>query len=178
MPLFGSGHEIVTSTTRPSTPVEGQVVYETDTKKVLMYNGTSWVVVDNITLNYTPYFFVRKTASTSTVGTVVFDSVIEQTGSNYSTSTGLFTAPIAGVYQFSAQSIANTTTGWGFIYNGGLYSGPTPYQVYTNWTSLSATINKNMNAGDTMGVYLRTGIWYGDGGWVHNNFTGILISYR
>lgn len=42
MPLFGSGHEIVTSTTRPSTPIQGQMIYETDTKLVATYNGTSW----------------------------------------------------------------------------------------------------------------------------------------
>ena len=42
MPLFGSGHEIVTSTTRPSAPVEGQLIYETDTKLVLYYTGTIW----------------------------------------------------------------------------------------------------------------------------------------
>ena len=42
MTLFGSGHEIVTSTTRPSTPITGQMIYETDTKLVATYNGTNW----------------------------------------------------------------------------------------------------------------------------------------
>ena len=42
MPLFGSGHEIVTSTTRPSVPITGQMIYETDTKLVATYNGTNW----------------------------------------------------------------------------------------------------------------------------------------
>jgi hypothetical protein len=160
--------------TSMTSVVAGQQFFETDTNKVYMYNGTSWVIVN--WLGSWPSFWVKKTASTSTVGTIVFDSVVEQVGgSNYSTSTGLFTAPVAGIYEFSAQSIANNTTGWGFWYNGGLFSGPTPYQTYTNWTSLSATINKNMAVGDTMGVYLRSGIFYGDGGWVHNNFTGTLI---
>lgn len=34
---------VCTSTTRPSGPYNGQLIYETDTKKVYIYNGTSWV---------------------------------------------------------------------------------------------------------------------------------------
>lgn len=34
---------ICTSTTRPTTPYEGQVIYETDTDRVLVYNNSAWV---------------------------------------------------------------------------------------------------------------------------------------
>lgn len=34
---------VCTSTTRPTAPYNGQLIYETDTKKVYIYNGTSWV---------------------------------------------------------------------------------------------------------------------------------------
>jgi hypothetical protein len=44
MTLFGSGHEIVTSTTRPSTPVAGQLIYETNTNLLMMWNGSNWVM--------------------------------------------------------------------------------------------------------------------------------------
>lgn len=38
------GNRIVcASTTRPSTPFHGQVIYETDTKKEYTYNGSAWV---------------------------------------------------------------------------------------------------------------------------------------
>jgi hypothetical protein len=33
---------VCTSTTRPASPYEGQVIYETDTDKVLVWNGTAW----------------------------------------------------------------------------------------------------------------------------------------
>jgi len=36
---------ICTSSTRPSTPVEGQVIYETDTDRELIYHGAAWVVI-------------------------------------------------------------------------------------------------------------------------------------
>ena len=33
---------VCTSSTRPAVPFEGQMIYETDTDKVLVYNGTAW----------------------------------------------------------------------------------------------------------------------------------------
>jgi len=34
---------VCTSTTRPSVPYEGQLIYETDTDRVAAYNGSAWV---------------------------------------------------------------------------------------------------------------------------------------
>jgi hypothetical protein len=36
---------VCTSSTRPASPFDGQVIYETDTDLVKAYNGTSWVTV-------------------------------------------------------------------------------------------------------------------------------------
>jgi len=36
---------VCTSSTRPASPFEGQVIYETDTDLVLSYNGSSWISV-------------------------------------------------------------------------------------------------------------------------------------
>jgi hypothetical protein len=33
---------VCTSSTRPASPFEGQMIYETDTDKVLVYNGSAW----------------------------------------------------------------------------------------------------------------------------------------
>jgi hypothetical protein len=35
---------VCTSATRPATPYEGQVIFETDTDKLLVWNGTAWVI--------------------------------------------------------------------------------------------------------------------------------------
>ena len=42
MPVFGSGHEICTSTTRPSSPIIGQIIYETDTFSYRWWTGIKW----------------------------------------------------------------------------------------------------------------------------------------
>jgi phage-related tail fiber protein len=42
MTIFGSGHQLVTSSTRPVTPLEGQIVFETDTNKLAVYNENGW----------------------------------------------------------------------------------------------------------------------------------------
>lgn len=36
---------VCTSTTRPTSPFNGQVIYETDTKQTLVWQGTAWVML-------------------------------------------------------------------------------------------------------------------------------------
>jgi len=48
MSVIGHGVEIVTSGTRPASPFDGMQIYETDTKKVLVYNGSAWVEVNDL----------------------------------------------------------------------------------------------------------------------------------
>ena len=36
---------VCTSATRPSSPVEGMTIYETDTDQMQVYNGSAWVVI-------------------------------------------------------------------------------------------------------------------------------------
>lgn len=56
---------VCTSTTRPTAPYEGQMIYETDTDKTLFWNGTAWVNVNSVS----PDFTGTPTAPTATAGT-------------------------------------------------------------------------------------------------------------
>lgn len=54
-----AGAKVCTSTTRPATPYQGQIIYETDTLSVYFYNGTAWwplvpssAVVCTATMNF------------------------------------------------------------------------------------------------------------------------------
>lgn len=42
---------VCTSSTRPASPYEGQVIYETDTDKTLVWNGSAWVFLSTSTAN-------------------------------------------------------------------------------------------------------------------------------
>ena len=40
---------VCTSSTRPASPYDGQMIYETDTNRVLVYDNTAWVMVADAT---------------------------------------------------------------------------------------------------------------------------------
>jgi hypothetical protein len=42
---------VCTSSTRPASPYEGQVIYETDTDRVLVWNASAWVMPNSTTAN-------------------------------------------------------------------------------------------------------------------------------
>jgi len=48
MSVIGHGVEIVTSSTRPASPFDGMQIYETDTRKMLVYDGASWRPTGNL----------------------------------------------------------------------------------------------------------------------------------
>lgn len=65
------GVVVCTSTTRPTATVfEGQVIYETDTDKLLVYSGAAWVEFATIAAgtSYTPAFTSTGTAPTMNAG--------------------------------------------------------------------------------------------------------------
>jgi hypothetical protein len=43
--LGGTRPGVCTSSTRPSAPYEGMMIYETDTNRVLVYEGAAWVMI-------------------------------------------------------------------------------------------------------------------------------------
>lgn len=57
---------VCTSTTRPTVPYEGQLIYETDTDLVLGYNGSSWRAVSDISVTNGGILQVVSTTKTDT----------------------------------------------------------------------------------------------------------------
>ena len=87
---------VCTSSTRPAVPFEGQVIFETDTDRLYVYNGTAWVI-PNAPLQNPQGLELIKTVTCSsggtasggvvTVGTtvsaVVMDNAFSATYDNY-----------------------------------------------------------------------------------------------
>jgi hypothetical protein len=88
------GHVVCTSSTRPTGIAEGTMIYETDTNKVLVYNGSSWVEVSDLDstdalsasgqtkLDNIGSVFISE-ASFSSVSSVSVDSVFSSSYINY-----------------------------------------------------------------------------------------------
>lgn len=58
---------VCTSTTRPTAPYEGQTIFETDTDRMLVWNGTTWVIPNQTTTNLPALELIK----TQTIGTAV-----------------------------------------------------------------------------------------------------------
>jgi hypothetical protein len=56
---------VCTSTTRPASPYDGQVIYETDTDRTLVYNGTGWVFLSTSRANPGGLDFITSSSFTA-----------------------------------------------------------------------------------------------------------------
>jgi len=61
---------VCTSTTRPSSPPEGMVVYETDTDALVTYQGAAWVRTSAVTTSAVETYTPTLTQSSSVAATV------------------------------------------------------------------------------------------------------------
>jgi hypothetical protein len=142
--------------------------------------------VDNLTLdnagrvlmpNQPSFFAGRSTLGNPSLNTtMVFNSVLHNIGNAYNSSTGVFTAPVAGVYLFSVMLLGNSAS-------------VTEAQIHVNGSSRlsgrskeSAGNNDEVNihgvlrlaANDSVTVQLTTGAIYGNE-LRTDNFCGHLI---
>ena len=145
-----------------------------------------------VTMPYQPAFRAGRLSNVSVAdqGVVVFDSATTNIGSNYNTSTGRFTAPIAGMYQFNMQVLFTGLSNGNqcemqFRVNGSdnMAFGPrVKYQAdYTGWNeyvSMIGTTSVYLNANDYVQVINISGgtrSIYGSNPAVWSVFSGFLI---
>lgn len=102
--LMQQANIICTSATRPASPVEGMIVNETDTDRILRYSGTAWQIL----AGKQPYVRVYHSASQSVTATtsLLFDSETSDTDGFHSTvsNTSRLTVPtgLDGLYAITA----------------------------------------------------------------------------
>ena len=82
---------VCTSATRPASPYEGQVIFETDTDKMLVWNGSSWVIPNQTTTNPEGLEIVAS-GSLSSTGTNI-SGCFSSTYDNYRIVLAFSTAP-------------------------------------------------------------------------------------
>ena len=130
-PAVTTGTIICTSSTRPASPFAGQQIYETDTSKSLIYNGTAWVAPQAQTVP--PMCKATKSAvqsipaATATVITLQTEDYDTDSMHSTTTNTSRITIGTAGVY---------TVTG--FILSAASVAAYNYLYIYKNGTSLPA----------------------------------------
>ena len=123
-----------------------------------------------VTKPQTPAFHVsRRGGNVSANNYVVFDQVFYNNGSHYNTSNGRFTAPVTGIYFFSAWHFIGGTSAFALRINGSQFG------EYT-WddTGGCATWVAPMTAGQYAQIYTVSYTFRGTSDY-HNGFNGFLI---
>jgi hypothetical protein len=100
---------VCTSTTRPAAPYEGQMIFETDTNRLVLYNGSSWVyIVDTDT---PPGLELVKTQTVgSGVSSVTVSDAFSSSFDNYRITIASVDASTSD--QVSLLTFGSTATGY------------------------------------------------------------------
>lgn len=161
---------VVTSSTRPAVPYEGQLIFETDTDRIAAYNGSAWVTQNGLQL-----------VATQTIGSAVSTVTVSNC---FSSLYDVYKITISGGTS-SAESQINMTLGssTASYYSSGLYtdftSGSTGTSTVNNgsawqrvgYGTTSGTLVMNM---DIYGPFLAANT-YGTALYSRNgNFMGVV----
>lgn len=74
---------VCTSSTRPASPYDGQVIYETDTDRTLVFNGTGWVFLSTSRANSVGLDLIKTQTIGSAVSSVTVSDAFSSTYDNY-----------------------------------------------------------------------------------------------
>ena len=150
---------------------------------VITTGNTERVRIDTtgrVTTPYQPAFTAYKdnVGAYGTVGTVVFNNVLLNRGNHYNSTTGKFTAPVAGVYSFGFFAHTETVNASARLANFRRNGVAGFCEVYVLPNNSREQVGKQfyiqMAAGDTMEFHNDTGDWWA-GGSSGMMFTGQLI---
>lgn len=158
---------VCTSTTRPSAPYEGQMIYETDTNRVLVWDNAAWVMIADTDTPPGLQLIKSETSVTATNASPKgVESVFTSDFRNYRIVWEATQASANGVLQIQLYTGTNTpaTTGiygygWGGSwvsstpsYNYGAYSTTNPFSPDTIlW--VGATIGTSYSAHGWLDIF-------------------------
>tara|TARA_Y100000816_G_C26073992_1_gene565167 strand:+ start:407 stop:1465 length:1059 start_codon:yes stop_codon:yes gene_type:complete len=153
------------------------------------------LMIDNagrVTMPLQPHFQARSNAgnngNTWETGQVIkFQTVAVNQGSHYSTSTGRFTAPVAGFYQFNfvgfgydGGAVGTTTVSVNLLINGSGYI-MIAYENNSNgsgntYPAVSASSAVYLSANDHVSIYVQNSGIYADSSNLYTAFSGFLVA--
>lgn len=126
-------------------------------------NGSTRLTIDSSGRLLTPnqvYFYARANSGTTTSGSNLPFSIVDYNiGNGYNSSNYTFTAPVAGVYNISYQFFSNPNGGGGIdLHLNGVLTQRSGREGTENYyEGFSNCINKYLNVGDTLALYVYSG---------------------
>ena len=186
---------VCTSTTRPASPFEGQLIYETDTDVVRVWTGSAWVTIasaTSLTISSAGYVNmanqpiisgrVGSTTNPTSDSLIPFDEFWVSRGITYNSTTRRFTVPIAGIYRITINPFFNTGVGAGRVMVGINTDSPTVVTNYGHAYRESATFDTtaidsvvSLNANDYIVFRIQQGTLYNNSSDRFNQFSIQLI---
>ena len=128
---------VCTSSTRPASPYDGQVIYETDTDKTLVWNGTGWVFLSTSRANAGGLDLVKTQTIGTGVSSVTVSDAFSSTYDNYRVLINVTSA--SGDVNLLAQLGTGTAT-------------TTNYKSYLSTTFVSWTSGAGATQTNTTGL--------------------------
>jgi hypothetical protein len=149
MTLIGHGTEICTSTTRPSTAIEGMMIYETDTNKVLVNSSAtstpSWVEVTDLDNTYalreSTYNSIRRYGFQSRTSDFTVNSTTVAASGNVFSNFITWTADGTSTYKVEFWAYIRTDTGNASSVNVHLVDGSGNAITGSEWFQLGFVDN-------------------------------------
>ena len=161
---------VCTSSTRPASPYEGQVIYETDTDRVLVWNANAWVM---------PSAFPANVVYDTTNRTITGTSAWYTTSNTLSVTLGTGSTAMVIIGALSKQD--NDTAGVGATF---AVSGATTVSAATignSWQTY-ATVSGANGWANNNGTYIYNGLTAGSNTFTLNHYhygTGTTtVGYR
>ena len=138
---------VCTSTTRPSVPYTGQLIYETDTKRLAAWNGAAWIY---------------ETAADGPPGLVLVKSETAFTSASSITADNVFTSSYTN-YTVRIEGLASSAQVIGFKLRTGGSSASTNYNYQLsqfNSTSITGSRSSSQSSGEfgSMAVVKSTAV--------------------
>jgi len=100
---------VCTSTTRPASPFDGQVIYETDTDRAMVWNNSAWVVLSTGRTNSLGLDLIKTQTIGSAVSSVTVSDVFSSTYDNYKI---IISGGVASATASLNMTLGSTSTGY------------------------------------------------------------------